>query len=79
MQCAITVAVPGRRLYMPDAVELFDMAVRIFVGTPIQDTPYIDFKAFFEIARVYYFFQEFNIPFDDGLLLKKDMIRAIND
>jgi hypothetical protein len=79
MGCAMTVAVPGRRLYLPDSTELFDMAVLIFKGTPLNDTPYLDFASFFEIARVYYFFQEFNIPFDDGLLMKKDMMRAIND
>jgi len=52
----MTVAVPGRRLYMPDAVELFDMATLIYLGRKVEDTSYIDFKSFFEIARVYYFF-----------------------
>jgi len=34
---------------------------------------------FFEIVRIYHFFEEFEIPFNDGILLKKDIIRAIDD
>lgn len=68
MGCAMTVAVPGRRLYLPDSTELFDMGVLLFKGTPVMDTPYLNFQAFFEISRVYYYFQEFNLPFDNGLL-----------
>jgi len=79
MICAISVAVPGRRMYLPDATELFDIATTIYVGSPVQDTSTITFRAFFEISRIYYFFQEFNIPFDDGYLQKKDMLRAINE
>jgi hypothetical protein len=51
MGCAMTVAVPGRRfilifinrLYLPDSTELFDMGVLLFRGTPVMDTPYLNF------------------------------------
>lgn len=32
MTCAMAVAVPGRRLYLPDAKELFDMTLLIYDG-----------------------------------------------
>jgi len=32
MVCAMAVAVPGRRLYLPDAKQLFDIALIIFNG-----------------------------------------------
>jgi len=47
MSCAISVAVPGRRMYLPDATELFDIAVTVYNGTPVSDTSYLDFFTFF--------------------------------
>lgn len=34
---------------------------------------------FAEIARYYYFFEEFEVPFNDGVIEMKDVLRAIDD
>lgn len=41
MGCAITVVAPGRRLYLPDAKELFDTSLIVFDGKTIDETAYI--------------------------------------
>jgi hypothetical protein len=47
---------PGRRLYLPDSKEIFDMALIMFMGKSAMASSYINFKAYFEIAYVYYVF-----------------------
>jgi len=40
-----------------------------------KDTYYLNFEQFFEIIRVFYFFSDYEIPFNNGMLAKKDILR----
>lgn len=81
MECALTVINQGgRRLGLPEATVIFNLATDIKVIKPASlDDPYMDFLSFLEIARIYYFFSNFDIPFSDGQLTKKDLLRAVTD
>lgn len=46
---------------------------------PHPADPYIGFLEFAEVARYYYFFEEFEVPFNDGVIEMKDIMRAIDD
>jgi hypothetical protein len=78
MDCAIYVVVPGRRLDLPDTNEVFRAAMNFCYGgllAPKQDSYWLNYETFLEIMRVYYFFSDYEIPFVNGILEKKDIIR----
>lgn len=63
---------------IPEATVIFNLASDIKLIKPaLADDPYMDFLSFLEIARIYWFFTNFNIPFSDGQLTKKDLNRAV--
>lgn len=39
----------------------------------------IDFVQFVGIAHLFYYFTEFSLPFDDGIINRKDVMRAIDE
>jgi len=79
INCAVTVVVPHRRLMFPEAKEIFDEGLKIKYGKLTGESAYIGFLEFFEVVRIFHFFEEFEVPFNDGILLKKDILRAIDD
>jgi len=71
MDCAIYVVVPGRRLDLPDTNEVFRAAMNFCYGgllAPKIDSYWLNYVAFLEVIRVYYFFSDYEIPFVNGLL-----------
>lgn len=61
-----------------DAYQLFDAIMALQVGiTRFYDT-YLNLAQYLEYAHVYYSFIAFEIPYFDGLLMKKDFVRAID-
>jgi len=78
MDCAIYVVVPGRRLDLPDTNEVFRAAMNFCYGGDKAgdiDSFWLNYETFLEIIRVFYFFSDYEIPFNNGLLMKKDIIR----
>lgn len=45
----------------------------------LDGVPYLGFIEWAEVIRYYYFFEEFEVPFNDGQLQLKDILRAIDD
>jgi len=68
INCAITAVVPHRRLIFPEAKEIFDEGLKIKYGKYTEDSAFIGFLEFFEVARIFHFFEEFEVPFNDGVL-----------
>lgn len=48
-------------------------------GTQIGSTANLDVLEFLLVAHLYYYFSEFEIPFKNGMIIKKDVIRAIDE
>jgi len=45
----------------------------------LGDTPRISFVDFVGVAHLFYYFTEFSLPFDDGIINRKDVLRAIDE
>jgi len=61
-----------------ETTEIFDLAVKLN-QFKYEAKTYLEFMDFLQIARIYYYFSEYEVPFVDGVLEKKDLVRAIND
>jgi len=67
--CSVEITVPTRRLIIPETTELFNIAQIIKYGALNDGYAYLNFLDFAEVARYYYFFNEFEVPFNDGTVL----------
>jgi len=52
--------------------------MKIYMMKPNGASAYINFDAFYKITRIFYIFAKFEIPFVDGYLEKKDVMRALD-
>jgi len=75
--CALYVSVPTRPLGLPEATEIFNIAMQVTYGFNQPRIVHLPFKSYFEITRLYYIFATYELPFKTGRLKEKDMLRSI--
>lgn len=79
MGCALQITSPGRLLQSPEASEIYSLAHVIRDGIKTGSVPRIDYIEFVEIAHLYYYFSEFELPFKFPHINKKDILRAVDE
>lgn len=60
-------------------MEVFTLVYIIAGGNIIGEETRITFVEFVGVAHLFYYFTEFSLPFDDGMIGKKDVLRAIDE
>lgn len=80
INCAVRISSPGKILQQVEASELYKLACVIKDGKVNGgNIPTLNFIEFVEVAHLYYYFVEFELPFNDGVMDRKDVIRAIEE
>ena len=67
-----------RKLYGPDEREMFLASQVLTDGYYLGQTSKINLVQFIALAYLYNYFDEYEIPFDDGYIKKEDMMKAVN-
>jgi len=79
MPCALMITSPGKLLTAQDSYEVFSLVWIIEGGNVYgQGNSRISFVDFLGVAHLYYYFTEFSLPFDDGAIDKKDVLRSVD-
>lgn len=79
MECAISATTPQKRKFLPVSNQVFDIAVQIYKNKIKEHEAFLDFFSFIKIAYIYYYFNEFELPFQEEYISKKALIRGIED
>ena len=79
MQCALGVTTPQKRRFLPVANQVFNIAVELYKTKNRDNEAFLDFFSFAKIAYLYYYFNEFELPFQSENLTRKVLLNAIED
>jgi len=79
MPCALAITSPGRLLTVQDAIEIYSLAYIIKGGNILGTSSRITFVEFIGVAHLFYYFTEFSLPFDNGIIRRLDVSRAIDE
>lgn len=79
LDCALEVTVPGRRVDLPEADQVFQVLAFVKAGKYKQRGVLVELKDFIYISHLFYYFSAFELPFLDGYLNRKDILRAIEN
>lgn len=79
MECALTATTPQKRKFLPVANQVFNIANKLFYVKNSETNLFLNFFDFLRIAHLYYYFNEYELPFQDEYLSKRILIKGISD
>ena len=79
MECALSATTPQKRKFLPISNQVFNIAVQLYKTKVKENEAFLDFFSFAKIAYIYYYFNEFELPFQEEYLTKKALIQGIED
>lgn len=79
MTCSLTITTPRKRRFLPISNQVFDIAIQIYKTKIKENEAFLDFFSFARIAYLYYYFNEFELPFQQEKLSKEALIKGIED
>jgi len=73
------ITVPARRIDLPEArlIEQTKMFLKNGKFKLVENS--LDFLSFLYISHIYHYFSNFEMPFVEGYLKKKDILRAVEN
>lgn len=79
MECALSATTPQKRKFLPVSNQVFNIGIQLYKTKVKENEAFLDYYSFVKIAYIYYYFNEFELPFQEEYLSKKALIRGIED
>jgi len=78
-RCAFAVTTSQKKRFLPVSNQVFNIAIQLYKTKIKENEAFLDFFSFAKIAYLYYYFNEFGLPFQEESLTKKALLLAIED
>ena len=79
MECALSATTAQKRKFLPVSNQVFNVAVNLYKTHVKENEAFLDFFSFAKIAYIYYYFNEFELPFQEEYITKKALLKGIED
>lgn len=79
MECALSATTPQKRKFLPVANQVFNIAIQLYKTKVKENEAFLDFFSFAKIAYIYYYFNEFELPYQEESISKRALIQGIED
>jgi hypothetical protein len=79
MECALSATTALKRKFLPVSNQVFNVAIMLFKTKVKENEAFLDFFSFASIAYIYYYFNEFELPFQEEYIMKKALLKGIED
>lgn len=77
MSCALRITTPSKRSFLPASNQVFNTAIRLYKNKNIQHEAFLGLFSFTRIARIFFYFHEYLLPFQEETLTKQRLLQAI--
>ena len=79
MECALGATTSQKRKFLPVSNQVFNVAINLYKTYVKENEAFLDFFSFAKIAYIYYYFNEFEVPFQEEYITKKALLKGIED
>jgi hypothetical protein len=79
MECALSATTALKRKFLPVSNQVFNVAIMLYKTKVKENEAFLDFFSFAKIAYIYYYFNEFELPFQEEYITKKALLKGIED
>ena len=79
MECALSATTAQKRKFLPVSNQVFNVAINLYKTHVKENEAFLDFFSFAKIAYIYYYFNEFELPFQEEYITKKALLKGIED
>lgn len=76
--CGMKIVVPGLIATEQDVKMIMDIVMAFSTGKMATTDPYMRLFEFIQTSYIYYYFYAFQVPYQNGLVKKTDMKRAVD-